>query len=70
MILRTASRIGTIYLLAFVVVLSGCTVGPNYKRPAVNTPPTFRGAPADANSTASLADQKWTEVFKIRNCRN
>jgi multidrug efflux system outer membrane protein len=47
-----------------VGVLAGCTVGPDYRRPPVTTPPTFRGggdAPPDA---VSLADVKWFDVFK------
>jgi outer membrane protein, multidrug efflux system len=62
--LRTLPRIGTVSLLVMTLLVSGCAVGPNYKRPAVNTPQTFRGAPADAASAASFADQKWTEVFQ------
>src|SRR5712692_7895829 len=43
-------------------VLGGCAVGPNYKRPVVAEPQTFRGqATAEA---ASLADLPWWEVFQ------
>jgi outer membrane protein, multidrug efflux system len=56
--------------LAFCVVvpfISGCVVGPNYKRPVVNTPSTYRGL-TDAETAnaapASLGDQKWWEVFQ------
>lgn len=35
-------------LLAAVLLMSGCTVGPNYKRPAVDVPGTYRGALPDA----------------------
>jgi multidrug efflux system outer membrane protein len=62
--MRTTSRIAAVSLLVLALVLSGCAVGPNYKRPAVDTPQTFRGAPAEANSASSFADQKWTEVFQ------
>ncbi len=47
--------------------LAGCSVGPNYKRPAVDIPTAFRGAEnvdASRNPSASLADQKWFEVFQ------
>ncbi len=47
--------------LVSACLLAGCTVGPNYRRPAVTPPPVFRGGPADP---ASLADLKWFEVFK------
>ena len=40
-------------------------MGPNYSRPAVQTPPTYRSpTPQLAPETASLADLKWFEVFK------
>jgi len=57
-------------LIAFSLVmllLSGCTVGPNYKRPSVDVPGTYRGAvPQEAQQPAaeSLGDQKWWEVFQ------
>ena len=50
-------------VLSLFVLLSGCTVGPNYKRPTVNAPAAFRGAPGAAQQ-ASLADLPWWEVFK------
>ena len=51
-------------LLSVVLLLTGCTVGPEYHRPKIATPQTFR-APAllPANEAASLADLKWFEVF-------
>jgi multidrug efflux system outer membrane protein len=49
--------------LGALLTLTGCAVGPNYKRPAVNTPATFRGAP-DVVSTNSFADLPWWGVFK------
>ena len=48
------------------VLLAGCAVGPNYHRPAIQTPGSFRTPepmPA-ASDPASLADLKWWEVFK------
>jgi len=44
--------------------LAGCTVGPNYHRPAVQTPPAYRGLAPDAQAqAASYADLPWWEVF-------
>lgn len=47
-------------------LISGCTVGPKYSRPAIQTPPVFRADPAPASSpdAASIGDLKWFEVFK------
>ena len=35
------------------VLLSGCTVGPKYKRPAIDTPTVYRGAEANGNTQTS-----------------
>ncbi|HEX4274650.1 MAG TPA: efflux transporter outer membrane subunit, partial [Bryobacteraceae bacterium] len=43
---------------------AGCTVGPNYQRPAVKIPQNFRAPdPLPAPQATSLADLKWWEVF-------
>jgi outer membrane protein, multidrug efflux system len=49
--------------VALMLLLTGCPVGPNYRRPAVNAPAVFRGATGAAQQT-SLADLPWWEVFK------
>jgi outer membrane protein, multidrug efflux system len=73
----------TIFVCAALVIglLTGCTVGPNYKRPAVNVPGSYRGETAEPTATqptapapnpaassapaaASIADEKWWEVFQ------
>ena len=46
-----------------IIVLAGCVVGPNYRRPALDTLPAFRGGPAEA-PFASLADLPWWNVFQ------
>ncbi len=56
------------YAFATAVVLSGCTVGPRYQRPAVTAPPVYRDAPPVSTNAsaaaASVGDLKWSEVFK------
>src|SRR5580693_5017322 len=48
----------------FLVVLCGCTVGPNYQRPKLATPAQFRAPePLPSNEAFSLADLKWFELF-------
>jgi outer membrane protein, multidrug efflux system len=42
-------------------VLAGCAIGPDYKRPSVAEPPTFRGQVS--TETESLADAPWWDVF-------
>src|SRR4029077_3697474 len=54
----------TLSVLA-AILLTGCAVGPDYQRPAVQTPPSFRAPTAQPTpEAASLADLKWWEVFK------
>jgi len=52
--------------VVIVSLLAGCTAGPKYSRPVVETPSAFRGAadPATARDPDSLADLRWYEVFK------
>jgi outer membrane protein, multidrug efflux system len=48
-----------------MVLLSGCMVGPDYQRPAVTTPDSFRGASAAIPpDKQSIAELKWFEVFQ------
>ena len=49
-----------VVMLAALTV--GCTVGPNYSRPVVPVPETYRGA-VSPSGDASLGEQKWFDVF-------
>jgi outer membrane protein, multidrug efflux system len=46
--MQLRQRIAHLGLLLVIASLAGCTVGPNYKRPAVDVPLAYRTAPADA----------------------
>lgn len=48
-----------------LVLLSGCAVGPNYKRPGINSPATFRDDSSPTNS--SFADLDWWRVYQDSN---
>ncbi len=60
-------RTPVIAACALLVITSACTVGPNYKRPAVATPDQFYNAapvnPEAAAETTSLGDEKWFALF-------
>jgi NodT family efflux transporter outer membrane factor (OMF) lipoprotein len=47
-------------------LLTGCAVGPNYKRPAVPTPPQYRQPVkvTESPDKGSLADLAWPELFQ------
>jgi multidrug efflux system outer membrane protein len=49
-------------LLPAAVLAASCTLGPDYKRPVIETPSAHRGAAA--TGAESLADLKWFEVFR------
>jgi len=48
-------------------LLAGCALGPDYRRPAAETPATYRGAEANANANAnaaaSYADLDWWQTY-------
>jgi multidrug efflux system outer membrane protein len=81
---NVTQRIAIYLLLAFssTAIWSGCAVGPNYKRPAVNVPPIYRDASPDAQAasgqnttgtaqqSASLGDEKWWDIFQDEELRN
>ena len=51
--------------LPLFVLLAGCAVGPNYKRPTVNLPTDYRAAiPAQTAEAASLGNEKWWDVYQ------
>ena len=59
-------------LLSATLLTSGCTVGPNYKRPIVAVPSSYRGMVPEQNAqtqTAPLGDQKWWDIFQDEQLR-
>src|ERR1041384_790670 len=53
------------------LLLSGCAVGPDYRRPVINTPAQFRSDATNANasgastaSTNTLAEVAWWEIYQ------
>jgi len=52
-------------LLAIAVLLSGCAVGPNYKRPTVSVPTDYRDSMAAQTAAApSLGNENWWQVYQ------
>jgi len=49
-----------------LLLLTGCAVGPKYKRPPVTVPDGYRGLAPDAGQQppTSLGDEKWWTVFQ------
>jgi multidrug efflux system outer membrane protein len=51
-----------VMLALFVIWFSGCAVGPNYKRPKIDSPAVFRDDNTATNS--SFADLAWWQVYR------
>jgi outer membrane protein, multidrug efflux system len=52
---------------AAAALIAGCTVGPNYHKPATDVPVTYRNATADESAAAnapSFGEMKWWDVLK------
>ena len=57
-------RVSCLAIVAAHALLSGCTVGPNHKRPELPLPTSFRAPdPLPEPQTVSVADINWFEVF-------
>jgi multidrug efflux system outer membrane protein len=51
--------------LAIAVLLAGCAVGPNYKRPTVNVPTDYRDSmAAQTSSASSFGNENWWQVYQ------
>jgi multidrug efflux system outer membrane protein len=62
---RFRAKISGTAFAVTALMLSACTVGPNYHRPVVQTPTAFHGAGESqkAAQTESFADLPWWQVF-------
>lgn len=49
-------------LVAALVLVPGCLMGPDFERPAIDSPPAFRGQ--EPPSDQSIADQPWWEIYQ------
>lgn len=55
-------RLNATGLLFVFIFLSGCAVGPNYKRPIIDSPTAFRSETQTTNNPSS--EQAWWEFYK------
>ena len=60
-------RIGAALL---IVLWTGCTIGPDYERPVVPEPETFRSESEEAIDMNSLADMPWWDLFQDEELQN
>lgn len=51
-------------IIPLLILLSGCAMGPKYKRPTVNVPPSYRAADANQAAASSLGNEKWWQVYQ------
>lgn len=59
----------SLLFVGLAVILTGCTVGPNYKRPAVNTPSVYR-QPAEAAATTTESANGSKQTAPAANAQN
>ena len=45
-------------------LLSGCLMGPKYRRPAANVPPSYRAASPEQTTASSLGNEQWWQVYQ------
>ena len=65
--ISSAATWASLLFVGFLAALGGCAVGPDYKRPAVDTPAAYRTSSAETNppaGTSSFADLGWWQVFQ------
>ncbi|MGH9480114.1 MAG: efflux transporter outer membrane subunit [Terriglobales bacterium] len=67
---RSAARVAGAVVAGAALTLSGCLMGPNYQRPKLAVPPSYRGAPAASAASAStpaalagLGAEHWFQLF-------
>ena len=54
-----------LFPIVAAAIVSACTAGRNYSRPAVNVPEEFRGrAPEPGAGPSSIADAPWWDLFQ------
>ena len=62
-----ATPLAAFLLSSFLcLLLASCAVGPNYRPPALDVPPSFRGSPTLVSSN-TLAELPWWDFFKDTN---
>jgi multidrug efflux system outer membrane protein len=50
------------FISLLIILIAGCKVGPDYRRPPINAPMAFRGDPTGL--TNSLGDMPWWQLFQ------
>ena len=54
-------------VVSCAITLTGCNVGPKYRRPDVPAPPAFRGpddAQVNSETQSSIGDRRWASVYQ------
>ncbi|MHC1764519.1 MAG: efflux transporter outer membrane subunit [Verrucomicrobiia bacterium] len=65
-LVKAVSALSGLPSLALIALLGGCAVGPDYQRPALNTPASFRTSASDMRDLSlreSLANLGWWQVM-------
>jgi outer membrane protein, multidrug efflux system len=57
-------RLAFLGIVVAVGLQAGCVMGPKYKRPSVNVPPSYRAAAPDQTASSSLGNEQWWQVYQ------
>ncbi len=68
MMFKRHTNVPVVITAGLSLFLAGCAVGPNYKRPKINSPAKFRGQDSDSKDPQleSFASLPWWKVFRDR----
>jgi multidrug efflux system outer membrane protein len=57
-------KLSLLGIVAVLALLAGCMMGPKYKRPAANVPPSYRAATPDQTAASSFGNEQWWQVYQ------
>ena len=60
---RVARHRAAVAAVAAACALIGCTVGPNYTRPSIESPAQYRTGDAQPGADAAITDQAWWQLW-------
>jgi outer membrane protein, multidrug efflux system len=58
------NKFGLLGMFTALSLLTGCMMGPKYKRPSVNVSPNYRAAAPDQTAASSLGNEQWWQVYQ------
>jgi multidrug efflux system outer membrane protein len=57
-------KLSLLGIVAALALMAGCLMGPKYRRPAANVPPSYRTATPDQTAASSFGNEQWWQVYQ------